>query len=922
MEGIVPLSEHRSQIQREVAKQLSAVMDGQKDLPIQRLLTFRKREEHRLKLWHRAGGGGREIAGRRAELVDILLREIFRFATNKELLESGKKSPPALVVSAFGGYGRRELNPFSDVDITFIHEGEKTTPPMERIVTTCLMALWDLGFKIGHATRSIQGAIEQANVDMMAKTAMLESRCLAGERKIFEEFRKKFERSCVIGQEKSYIHFRMENLKELRAKYGSSVFMQEPNIKSGCGGLRDYQNLLWTGMFHSGAYSLARLVEEQILHGKERKKLEEAHDFLLRVRTEMHYQTGRASEQLTLQLQGKVATALAYPEKNMLRRCEAFMRDYYQHTREIHLITTLALGHIREQRGMRTTFLGTILGTRVKKVDEMEIRGEEIFPKARDIFNKDPARMMRAFQLAQKRQLKFSAELEDLVKRRLRLVDRPFQYNKEIRTIFLDILSRKGEVGRLLRLMHDLGFLGKYLPEFAPLTCLVQHEFFHRYTADEHTLRCIDKIDDLLFTKDLKLQRYGELFRRFEDASVLYLAMLLHDTGKAANTHNHEEASAMAALKLGRRLQLDVKRLKMLVTLVDAHGEISKVARSRNIDDPATVEEFAKIIKDPIILDALMVITLADGMGTSDESWSDWKEQLVWKLYHETRKYLIDSEGFLQERKKRMDDLRSQVTGHLPMAFAEEAESHLEGMPERYLLGKDAKEIANHIRLFRKFFEHGLQQEGPNLEPAVEWVDHPEAGYTEVILCGWDRDRLLERVAASFLGAGINVLGADVFTRRDKLILDIFKVSNHRNDPLPGERERRQFEQRLRESLMAPGSSLVPEPKQPLRISPSIPEDEELPVWVKINNNAHPTCTILEVQAPDRIGLLYHLLRAVSHGGISIEAARIATEQKAALDVFYLRTKEGGKIEERNLKMRMEKRLRLASFRAGSEGKR
>ena len=925
MEGIVPLSEHRAQIQREVAKKLSAVLDGQKELPIQQLLSFRKREEHRLKIWHRAGGGGREIAGRRSEMVDILLREIFRFAIHKEIQESGNKEMPGLVVSAFGGYGRKELNPFSDVDITFLHEGEKTTPSMEKVVTTCLMALWDLGFKVGHATRSIRGTIEQANNDMMAKTAMLESRWLAGEKKIFEEFRQKFERECVKGQEKSYILFRLENMKELRAKYGASVFMQEPNIKSGCGGLRDYQNLLWTGMFHSGAYSLARLVEEHILHGKERKLLEVSHDFLLRVRTEMHYQTGRAADQLTLQLQGKVATALEYPEKNILRRCEAFMRDYYRHTREVHLITTLALGHIREQRGMKTTFLGKLLGRGEKTVDEMEIREGELFPKSRDIFNKDPSRMMRAFQLAQKRQLKFSAELGDLIKRRLKLVDRTFQYDKEIRTVFLDILSRKGEVGRILRLMHDLGFLGKYLPEFAPLTCLVQHEFFHRYTADEHTLRCIEKIDELLFTKDPKLQRYGELFRRIEDPAVLYLAMLLHDTGKAANTRHHEEESALAALKVSRRLQLGTKRLKMLVTLVDAHGEMSGVARSRNIDDPATVEEFAQIIKDPIILDALMVITLADGMGTSDEGWSDWKEQLVWKLYHETRKCLRDSEGFLQERNKRREDLRQQVTESLPAGYREEEEVHLDGMPERYLQAKDAREIAGHIRLFRRFLEQGLAEDGPNLEPIVEWIDHPEAGYSEVLVCGWDRERLLERLSAAFLGAGINVLGADVFTRKDLLILDIFKVSNHRNDPLPSERDRKQFEQRLRELLMAPGSRLVPEPTKPVRLERNVsttPEDEELPVWVKLNNTAHPTCTILEVQAPDRIGLLYHLLRAISHGGISIEAARIATEQKAALDVFYLRTKDGGKIVEKNLQMRLERRLRLASARANSEGKR
>lgn len=915
MEGIIPLSKHRVLIQEEVARQLAALMEGERDLPIQKLQSFRKKEEHRLKLWHRAGGGGREIASRRTEMVDILFREIFRFATFKE---TGEREITGLTVSAFGGYGRRELNPCSDVDITFLHVGPRPTKAMEQIVSTCLMVLWDLGFKVGHATRSIKGALDQANVDMMTKTAMIESRWLAGERKLFDAFRKEFEKTCVRGKEKDYIAFRIENLKELRNRYGASVFMQEPNIKSGCGGLRDYQNLLWTGTFHSGATTTAKLVEQKILRDRERRTLEEAQDFLLRVRTEMHYQTGRATDQLTLQLQGKVATALGYPEKNILHRCEAFMRDYYNRTRSIHLITTLALGRIRGERGMKAGIIAKFLGPRTEEADEMIIRNGELFPKSRDIFNRDSGRMMRAFQLAQKRNLEFSAELGDLVKRRLKLVDRTFQYNKENRTVFLSILSRKGEVSRILRLMHDLGFLGKYMPEFEPLTCLVQHEFFHRYTADEHTLRCIGKIDDLLFTTNPKLKRYGEIFRHFEDPAVLYLAMLLHDTGKSANTRRHEEASALAAQKVARRLQLSPERKSMLITLVSAHGEMSGIARTRNIEDPATVEEFAGIVRDQVLLDALMIITLADGMGTSDEGWSDWKEQMVWQLYHQTRSFLRNSAGYREERAARREELHRAVAEALPASYREELDAHFAGMPERYFHTRDADEIGRHLRLFRRFFEKGLEREGPNLEPVVEWIDHPESGHTEVLVCGWDRERLLERIAAAFLESGINVLGADIYTRSDMLALDIFRVSNHRNEPLPKERDRARFEARLGDLLPAPGSRAVPQPKSPRAARRgNLENEEELPVWVVVNNNAHPTCTILEVQAPDRLGLLYHLLRAISHGGISIDAARIATEQKAALDVFYLRTKEGGKIHERAALLRLERRLRAATEIAG-----
>ncbi len=917
MEGITPLTELRAQIQRMVATDLARVMEGEKDVPLQKLQSFRKKEEHRLKLWHRSGGGGKEIAERRTVFVDLLVREIFSFFCRRE---ADSPEIQDLVLSAFGGYGRRELNPFSDVDITFLHRGEAPTPVMEAIITAVLMVLWDLGFKVGHATRSLRGAVRQGNTDMMAKTAMMESRWLAGDRGLFEEFRKEFEASCVKGHEKEYLEFREGNLRELRKRYGSSVFMQEPNVKSGCGGLRDYQNLLWTAMFHCGTTGIKKLTEEKILREGERRRLEESHEFLLRVRTEMHYQTGRSTDQLTLRLQGQVATALGYPEKTMIKRCEAFMRDYYRHAREIHLVTTLALGRIREQESAPRSLLTRLLGSSAETVDEMVIRGGELFPVSRDIFNRDPSRMMRSFRLAQQRNLRFSAELGDLVRRRLRLVDRTFQYGKENREVFLSILSGKGKVGGILRLMHDLGFLGKYLPEFDPLTCLVQHEFFHRYTADEHTLRCIDKIDGLLFATDPKFARYAAKFRHLEDPAILYLAMLLHDTGKAANTKRHEEASALAAQRVARRFQLSPARKRMLITLVSNHGEMSGMARTRNIEDPATVAEFAQIVRDATMLDMLTIITLADGMGTSDEGWSDWKETMIWMLHDQTRRYLAGSEEYHRERRVHRETVERTVLQKLPAGYEEEAAAHLSGMPDRYFATRDEGEITAHIRLFRKFFEQGNQTDGPHLKPVVEWIDSPPTGHTEVRVCGWDRDRLLERIAASFLEAGINVLSADIHTRADQLALDLFRVANSRAEPLPGPRERERFEKRLEELLQAPGHRLVPDPRNRLRRqeSPDKEGEEELPFWVVVNNNAHPDCTILEIQAPDRIGLLYHLLRAITHGGIQIEAARIATERKAALDVFYIRSRQGGKITGRDELLRLERRLRTASARAGT----
>jgi len=407
----------------------------------------------------------------------------------------------------------------------------------------------------------------------------------------------------------------------------------------------------------------------------------------------------------------------------------------------------------------------------------------------------------------------------------------------------------------------------------------VQHEFFHRYTADEHTLRCVEKLDELLFTTNPKLTRYGEIFRHIGDAAVLYLAMLLHDTGKAANTKRHEEASALDAQRVCRRLQLAPARKKMLITLVSDHGEMSALARTRNVEDPATVAECADIVRDPDVLDALMLITLADGMGTSDEGWSDWKEQMVWQLYHQTKAYLADSVGFLEERAHRREELHREAARQLPPDFEEELDAHFAGMEERYFLGNDMPSIVRHIRLFRRFFSEGLGREGPNLDASVEWIDHPEAGHAEVLVCGWDRERLLERIAAAFLESGINILGADINTRADGLVLDVFRVSNHRNEPLPKQRDRDRFEARLSELLALPGSRALPRPARPTRPGRE-GDDEELPVWVVVNNNAHPDSTILELQAPDKLGLST-ICSVRSRTGVS-RSSRRASPRKAA----------------------------------------
>jgi len=914
----VPASKksHKSSIFEQAIEVFSKSVGRKKKIPLELFQNFLNEQENILRNWHTSSEGGREIAKRRSDIVDVLLKNIFDLI----VYQIGNKNDcKGLCIVAFGGYGRCEMNPFSDVDIIFLHEENKLTATQEKLISSTLMALWDLGFKIGHATRSINEAIIHANKEMISKTALLECRLLIGDKKIFRNFQGKFKKKCILKQEEEYLVWRLENIKKLREKFGKTVFMQEPNIKSGNGGLRDYQNLLWISIMKQRQTTDNHQIELKELSKSERKKLENAYDFLLRVRNEMHYQEERSNDQLTLLLQGKVAKAFGYPQRNVIRRSEAFMKDYYERTRSISLITTAVLERIKtikkEEGFIKNFFSGR---KKSEHIDEFIIKEGYLFPKNREIF-KDKARLMRSFQLAQTRSLKFSPELSDLIKKNLLLVDRSFKYSKEVRRVFLNILSHKGKVGCILRLMHDLGFLGKYIPEFGALTCLVQHEFYHHYTADEHTLVCIEKIDALLLTEDKKLSRYSILFKNIDDAAMLYLGMLLHDIGKAANVESHAMASTIAAEKAARRLQIEEDRQIHLITLVSAHGELASVARTRDLDDSTTIIHFANTIKTLPTLDALMILTLADGMGTSDMQWSDWKEQLVWKLYDQTKKYLEIGDSFFEQQQRNQGNTKKEVQEMLTDDFREEIAAHFEQMPERYFRMMSSEEIVEHLKLFRSFFKHLNSIEGKPLNDEVFWKEYPEAGHTEVWVCGWDRKLFLECIAAAFLAAEINILSADIFTRRDNLMFDVFRVTSVRSDPLLNKKEKKIVESRLRELLENIEEAKAIKAAQKYLLTTRLEEEEETLVHVSIDNTAHPLYTLVEIETPDRRGLLYDLLGALNYQGISIDLARIATEMKAAIDVFYILGADKKKISNEVVLKELQQRVSMAAL--GEKGK-
>src|SRR2546422_7259270 len=406
-------SRHLEQVLAHAANQLAATGARRPTEVLPLYKKFLKVEEHRLRLKHQAGGGGREICARRAELVDVLLRYVFGGATATARGNGEPKIPLALI--ALGGYGRGELNPFSDIDVMLLHHQRATeiSPDLEEMVNQVLYLLWDSGFKVGHSTRSIKEAITEANRDMRTKTAMLESRFLAGDSELAQEFRKQFRSKCVDGHEQEYVAMRMQDQVSRHKKYGDSVYLQEPNLKSGCGGLRDYQNLLWMTYFKEGSLSTNQLVGKDWLSETDQRRIETAYDFLLRLRTDLHYATGHATDILHVNLQEQIAKRLNYSPRNGQLRNETLMRDYYEHTRNIFRVTEriteqFVSGHVTSRTRSLFSFLPLTRGHKTPIGDSFFVRNKRLHPAQRDVFRNDPEQMMRVFELAQRRSLDLS----------------------------------------------------------------------------------------------------------------------------------------------------------------------------------------------------------------------------------------------------------------------------------------------------------------------------------------------------------------------------------------------------------------------------------------------------------------------------------------------------------------------------------
>lgn len=917
-------------IEASAAKRLTLPAGRLPARELPRFKQFLKVETARLKMLHRAGGGGREVCQARAVVLDALHRHILEALVNT-LPEVERRGLPRYALIAIGGYGRGELNPHSDIDILLLHTGDTAAAargrvhPFIKLLTEpdgLLYTLFDLGLKVGYSVRTLDDCVTAANENIQSKTSLIEARLLCGDAELFREMQGIVIARCVRGHEEPYIAARLADQESRRQKYGNTPLMQEPNIKNGCGGLRDYQNLLWMAFFTKDRpRNLADLQAKDFISDAERRQLDAAYDFLLRARNELHYLTNRAGDVLTKSVQPAIAYSLGYTDRSPSRRLERFMRDYYLHARNIDMITRtverrLALLH---KPPARMPFLSKFLPSRRKQpepvVDGFRLVEGELLHQSASVFRDDPCRMMRVFLYAQQRGARLHPDTAKLLRNELRLVDSKFLANEHVHESFREILSQRGNVAPALRAMHEVDFLGKYLPEFGKLTCLVQHEFFHIYTADEHTLMCVQKLDDIWAGRIPNAAPYQEVFQKIERPFILYLSLLLHDSGKAMQGRHHEVDSAHFADRVARRLRLDGATTHVLRLLVEHHLAIIQISQRRDLDDPEVVRYFAALVQAPDTLNKLVLHTLADSLGTSDKLWNGFKDMLLWTLYRKTLAELTGTTTFIRAEEKQRELLLQEVVRQLPRELQlGEAQAHFGTLPPRYFLIHNAADIVGDLALTNRFMRNLLSNDPEvSLAPAIEWKDEPDRGCSRVKVCTWDRAGLFSKLAGSFTSAGLNIFSAQIFTRSDRVVLDTFDVTSARSGVLATKEEKEKFDQLLAKALVGhlDFDPLIAKQKVVNPLYQSL-EGERIATEIVFDNESSNRCTVVDVQTEDRVGLLYAMSQTLSELGLDISVAKISTEKGAAMDSFYVTELTGEKIVSQHRKNQIEGRLRRA----------
>jgi [protein-PII] uridylyltransferase len=838
---------------------------------------------------HATVSGGERVNTTHSDLMDRLIRRLFRLS-EESYFGDGGEGPSELCVVAVGGYARREMAIHSDVDLLFLYR-DRITPHVAAVAERLQLWLWDSQVTVGGATRTIGETIQLAASDPSVATSVLAPRHLAGSGVLYHQF-VELARAKLLQKPERFVGELTRGLAERHTRYGDTLYLLQPNVKEGAGGLRDYHAACWA-MQASGAFARDRteLLHQGLLTEEELADLSAALDFLWRVRNELHLRAGRKNDQLSFELQESIAASFGFAarEDDHDLPVERFMGEYYRHARTVRtcsdLVMEQCLARVRKAPSRRRV-VRVERGLRIAE-------GQLEIPHARQL-REDPVLLLDVFAIAQAHDVPLTRKALRLVRENLRLIDADFRSKPAAVEAFLRILRAPNRVTRSLIAMNEVGLLARFLPEWEHIVCRWQQVVYHTYTVDVHSIFLVEELRRL-FKGDYakELPALTELIRDVPDLTAVYLGCLFHDIGKGFGG-DHSPKGAVRTRVCMERMGLEADLIERVVFLVDQHLVMSHLAQRRDLSDARLIVEFARLVGDRTNLRNLYLLTVADVRASSKRAWTDWKGALLRELFERTSEYLETGDDDPQRAadlvERRVEIRRQAATAELAKQKVDAAavQAWFDTLPRRYFTAHSPSQIVRHALVAMNY------DRKQTLATAVRSF---RGDFTELILCTRDVHGLFSNVAGVISAHHINILGAHVYTTKDGLALEVYRLTT----PQGGDNEHAIIWEDLRESLerVLRGERSVDEilrrRGRPVR---AMPQPWRTPESVSITNEESDFYTIVDVAANDRLGLLHDLTRVIAEHDLEIYISKASSVLDQVADTFYLKDREGRKIHD------------------------
>ncbi len=840
----------------------------------------------------------RDAVRARARLADATIQIAFLLAARTLHALPNPTETEKLAVLAVGGYGRRELAPYSDIDLLFLTPW-KITPWAESVIESMLYILWDLKLKVGHASRTVKDCLRLGRADYTIRTALLEHRYLTGDEALAVELRHRLRSDLFRNTGPEFIEAKLTERAERHKRQGGQRYVLEPNVKEGKGGLRDLQTLYWIAKYIHGVDEASELVGEGVFRREEYENFAAAEDFLWAVRCHLHRVAGRAVEKLSFDMQVDVAARMGYEDSAGRRAVEHFMQEYFRHATHVGELTRVFLTAMEARHVKSEATLAGLLRRRRRVRAGYRIDRGRLNIVDPASFLHDKLNLLRLFEEGLRSGVLIHPDAMRLVTANLHLIDDEMREDREATRIFLDLLLKHGNPERALRRMNELGVLAAFLPEFEPIVAMMQFNVYHSYTVDEHTIQCIStlaQIERAELIEELPLS--SSILTEGVNRRVLYVALLLHDIGKG-RPEDHAVLGAQIARRVAPRLGLNAEECETVEWLVRYHLLMSDMAQKRDISDPRTVRDFAKAVKTRKRLDLLTVLTVCDIRGVGPTTWNNWKAMLLRRLYADTAGAM---EAGLENlnREKRQDEAKRALREALPGWDAKDLRRETGRHYDPYWQGLSTEA---HVVF------SGLLRDIPQDEIRIDIEPDIDRDATRACFALADHPGIFSRLAGALALSGANVVDARTYTSKDGYATAIFWVQDaegHPYDPARIPRLKTNIEKTLKGEVVA---------RDALKDRDKIRKSERqfrFPTSITFDNEGSEIYTIIEVDTRDRPALLYDLTRTMAANNIYIASAVIATFGAQVVDSFYVKDMFGLKLHAKLKQEALEKKLRAA----------